>query len=128
MKQISESEMIVMKIIWGAGERITSNYVMDHLSEEVSWKMTTITTFLSRLAAKEMITIVDRMGRTNFYIPTLTEEEYSLHTTLNTMKGSSLTSIKNLIASLYETNDISKKNIAALKEWLQQDGYDSDHK
>ena len=128
MKQISESEMIVMKIIWGAGERITSNYVMDHLPEEVSWKMTTITTFLSRLAAKEMITIVYRMGRTNFYIPTLTEEEYSIHTTLNTMKGSSLTSIKNLIASLYETNDISKKNIAALKEWLQQDGYDSDHK
>ena len=128
MKQITDSEMIIMEIIWGAEGTITSNYIQEHLPEDVTWKMTTITTFLSRLAAKEMIEVVDRNGRTNFYIPTMTEDEYTLKTTLKTLRGSSLKSIKNLIASLYETNDISKKNIAALKEWLQEDGYDSDHK
>lgn len=128
MKQITDSEMIIMEIIWGAEGTITSNYIQEHLPEDVTWKMTTITTFLSRLAAKEMIEVVDRNGRTNFYIPTMTEDEYTLKTTLKTLRGSSLKSIKNLIASLYETNDISKKNIAALKEWLQEDGYDSDRK
>jgi len=128
MKQITDSEMIIMEIIWEAEGTITSNYIQEHLPEDVTWKMTTITTFLSRLAAKEMIEVVDRNGRTNFYIPTMTEDEYTLKTTLKTLRGSSLKSIKNLIASLYETNDISKKNIAALKEWLQEDGYDSDRK
>ena len=128
MKQITDSEMIIMEIICGAEGTITSNYIQEHLPEDVTWKMTTITTFLSRFAAKEMIEIVDRNGRTNFYIPTMTEDEYTLKTTLKTLRGSSLKSIKNLIASLYETNDISKKNIAALKEWLQEDGYDSDRK
>jgi BlaI family penicillinase repressor len=126
MKQITESEMIIMQIIWDAEGTVTSNYVQEKLPEEVTWKMTTITTFLSRLAGKDMINVVDRNGRTNYYVPTMSEKEYRLKTTLKTLKGPSLTSIKNLIASLYETNDISKKNIAALKQWLQEDGYDSD--
>lgn len=118
--------MIIMQIIWDAEGTVTSNYVQDRLPPDNTWKMTTITTFLSRLAGKDMIHVVDRSGRTNFYLPMMSEKEYRLKTTLKTLKGPSLASIKNLIASLYESNDISKKNIAALKDWLQEDGYDSD--
>ena len=43
------------------------------------------------------------------------------------MHGSGLSSIKNLIASLYESDDISRTNIAALRKWLQEEGYDKDN-
>jgi len=119
--------MIVMQIIWTAGDRVTSGFVLGRLPEEVKWKMTTVTTFLSRLVGRGMLEIVDKHGRTNFYLPTMTEEEYSVRAAREIMLGSGISSVKNLIASLYQSNDINNKNISALKDWLQEEGYDKDH-
>ena len=127
MKQITESEMIIMQIIWTAGDRVTSGFVLGRLPVDVKWKMTTVTTFLSRLVGRGMLEIVDKQGRTNFYLPTMTEEEYSVRATREIMLGSGISSVKNLIASLYQSQDINNKNISALKDWLQEEGYDKDH-
>ena len=51
MKQITDSEMIIMKIIWRAKGMVTSGYVQEHLPADVTWKTTTVTTFLSRKRA-----------------------------------------------------------------------------
>jgi predicted transcriptional regulator len=123
MQKITESEMIIMKIIWEAGKKVNSAYVLGNLPENIKWKMTTVTTFLSRLTGREMLDIVEKKGRTNFYLPSMTKEEYSLRVTRDVMLGTGIGSIKNLIASLYKTNDISKKNISNLKEWLSEEGY-----
>ncbi len=123
MQKITESEMIIMKIIWEAGKKVNSAYVLGNLPENIKWKMTTVTTFLSRLTGRGMLDIVEKKGRTNFYLPSMTKEEYSLRVTRDVMLGSGIGSIKNLIASLYKTNDISKNNISSLKEWLSEEGY-----
>lgn len=123
MQKITESEMIIMKIIWEAGKKVNSAYVLGNLPENIKWKMTTVTTFLSRLTGRGMLDIVEKKGRTNFYLPSMTKEEYSLRVTRDVMLGTGIGSIKNLIASLYKTNDISKKNISNLKEWLSEEGY-----
>ena len=127
MKQITDSEMIIMKIIWGASGMVTSAYCLENLPPDVKWKMTTVTTFLSRLTARNMIQVAQRQGRTNFYLPVISEEEYSEMAMREVMQGSGLSSIKNLIASLYQSNDISGKDIAVLKKWVQEGGYDQDH-
>jgi predicted transcriptional regulator len=123
MDKVTESEMIIMKIIWEADRKVNSSYVLSSLPKEIKWKMTTVTTFLSRLTGRGMLDIVEKRGRTNFYMPTMTKEEYSLRLTRDVMLGSNIGSIQNLIASLYKTNDISKKNISNLKEWLSEEGY-----
>jgi len=127
MKQITDSEMIIMKIIWGAKGMVTSSYVQEHLAADIKWKTTTVTTFLSRLTARGMIRVEQRQGRMNFFLPVMCEEEYSEKAMREVMQGSGLSSVKNLIASLYQSNDISSKDIAALKDWVQEAGYDQDH-
>ena len=127
MKQITDSEMIIMKIIWGAKGMVTSGYVQEHLPADIKWKTTTVTTFLSRLTARGMIRVEQRQGRMNFFLPVMCEEEYSEKAMREVMQGSGLSSVKNLIASLYQSNDISSKDIAALKDWVQEAGYDQDH-
>ena len=126
MQKITESEMIIMDLIWEAGKKVNSAYVIGNLPERIKWKMTTVTTFLSRLTGREMLEIVEKKGRTNYYVPTMTREEYSLRVTRDAMLGTGIGPIKNLIASLYKTNDISKKNITNLKEWLSEEGYTGD--
>lgn len=123
MDKVTESEMVIMEIIWEAEKKVNSAYVLSSLPKEIKWKMTTVTTFLSRLTGRGMLDIVEKRGRTNFYMPTMTKEEYSLRLTRDAMLGSNIGSIQNLIASLYKTNDISKKNISNLKEWLSEEGY-----
>jgi predicted transcriptional regulator len=123
MQKITESEMIIMNIIWDAGKKVNSAYVIGNLPEKVKWKMTTVTTFLSRLTGREMLEIVEKKGRTNYYVPTMSREEYSLRVTRDAMLRTGIGPIKNLIASLYKTNDISRNNIANLKEWLSDEGY-----
>ncbi len=127
MKQITESEMIIMKVIWSASGMVTSNYIMENLPSDIHWKMTTVTTFLSRLTARGMIEVVKRQGRMNFYLPLVSEEVYSEKAMREVMQGSGLSSVKNLIASLYQTNDISSEDISALKKWVKEAGYDQDH-
>lgn len=115
--------MIIMDIIWSANDKVTSAYVLDHLPKEVRWKTTTVTTFLSRLTARGILTIVEKHGRSNYYLPTMTKEEYALLVTRDAMLETGIGAIKRLISSLYKSNDISKKNISSLKEWLSEEGY-----
>ena len=123
MQKITESEMIIMDIIWDAGKQVTSAFVLGNLPENVRWKTTTVTTFLSRLTGRGILTITEKKGRTNYYLPTMPKEEYSLRVTRDAMLGTGIGSIKSLIASLYKSNDISKKNLSGLKEWLSEEGY-----
>ena len=123
MQKVTESEMIIMDIIWSANDKVTSAYVLDHLPKEVRWKTTTVTTFLSRLTGRGILTIVEKHGRSNYYLPTMTKEEYALLVTRDAMLETGIGAIKRLISSLYKSNDISKKNISSLKEWLSEEGY-----
>lgn len=123
MQKVTESEMIIMDLIWDAGKKVNSAYVIGNLPGHIKWKMTTVTTFLSRLTGRGMLEIVEKKGRTNYYLPTMSREEYSLRVTRDAMLGTGIGPIKNLIASLYKTNDISKNNISNLKEWLSEEGY-----
>jgi predicted transcriptional regulator len=88
--------------------------------------MTTVTTFLSRLTGRKMLEIVEKKGRTNFYVPTMSREAYSLLVTRDAMLSTGVGPIKNLIASLYKTKDISQGDIADLKEWLSYKRYMGD--
>ncbi|NLW89010.1 MAG: BlaI/MecI/CopY family transcriptional regulator [Clostridiaceae bacterium] len=128
MQKVTESEMIIMDLIWDAGKKVNSAYVIGNLPENVKWKMTTVTTFLSRLTGRGMLKIVEKKGRTNFYLPTMSREEYSLRVTRDAMLGTGIGPIKNLIASLYKTNDINKKSIANLKDWLSDEGFADESK
>ena len=53
MQQISESELVLMKIIWKNGGTALYSYIMEELEKERSgWKKNTVLTLLSRLVEK----------------------------------------------------------------------------
>ena len=78
MQQISESELILMKIIWKCGGSALFSLIMEELEQEQSeWKNNTVLTLLSRLAGKNYLK-TRKIGRRNEYIATVTEQELSL--------------------------------------------------
>ena len=54
MQQISESELVLMKIIWKNGGTALYSYIMEELEKDSNeWKKNTVLTLLSRLIEKD---------------------------------------------------------------------------
>lgn len=127
MKQMTDSEKIVMQIIWDAKAKVSTSYILSHLPDDITWKPTTVNTFLTRLSERGMIAIASRDGRSNSYEAAISGEEYFISIARDFTKDGGVLSIKNLVASLYRTKDIDKTNLNELRTWLAKEKYDSDH-
>lgn len=115
--KISESEMEVMKIIWGKkGEAVTTAYILDSL--KTPWKHTTVLTFLKRLCDKGVLRC-ERIGKANLYSPLISEREYKNAQTKEFMSELHSGSVKNFLTALYGDKRPTKDEINEIKEWFE---------
>ena len=116
----SEAEMTIMEVIWASDKPLNSAQIMEQLPEDKSWKQTTVLTLAKRLTQKQVI-VGEKQGKTLYYKPLLTREAYkSLQSEafLEEVHGGS---IKNFIASLYNSRKINRKDIEALRAWFEEE-------
>ena len=74
-QRISESELVLMNIIWKNGGSALYSFIMEELEKDKNeWKNNTVLTLLSRLVEKKFLK-VKKIGRRNEYIATVTETE-----------------------------------------------------
>jgi Predicted transcriptional regulator len=117
--KITEAEMEIMKIIWEENKEITTAEILEKLPKENSWKTTTVMTLVTRLIEKNVLN-VNKVGKLNHYSAKVTEEEYKAVQTDVFLDDMHNGSIKNFIATLYNSRKISKKDIADLKNWIKE--------
>ncbi|QAT43411.1 BlaI/MecI/CopY family transcriptional regulator [Aminipila luticellarii] len=118
-RRLPDSELEIMMIIWEAKEPVTSAYVSEKLKDKKQWKITSILTFLARLAEKGFITS-KREGKNNVYAAVISEQEYLENegkTFLEKLYGNSLTSF---VASLYKVNAINDEDLTELQQFIDK--------
>lgn len=71
--KISEAEWEVMKLIWKTSP-LTSEKIIDSLSDKMNWSTQTIKTFITRLIKKGAIGY-EKSGRVYNYYPLISENE-----------------------------------------------------
>jgi BlaI family penicillinase repressor len=120
-QKMSETEAELMKVIWECDHPVTSTELLRIFAEQKGkqWKGQTISTFLSRLVEKGVLTAT-RQGRTNLYEPRLSEEEYKLWEAESVLDELYQGSVKNFLSALYDSEKISKKEIDELKQWFSE--------
>lgn len=118
---IGEAELEIMKVVWKANEPIGSTAI-GRLVEEKGWKRTTIATFLARLVEKGALS-AERRGKAWYYTPLLTAKEYKKSQVKSLIKNLFDGSAQNLVASLFEEEAFSEKDIQELKD-IFKDGED----
>ena len=119
IRRLPDAELEVMMVLWQAGGPVTSAYVCDHLKNGRDWKVTSVLTFLSRLAEKGFVS-VERSGRSNNYTALVGESEYREsegRRVLGKLFGNSLTAF---VASLYDSRSIGDEELAELKRYLEE--------
>ena len=118
-QKLSDTEMEIMTIIWGLNKEVTSAELLNIIEKEKGkrWSGQTIATFLSRMIEKGDLTSIKR-GRANYYMFSLTMEEYRQREAEGILNDMYKGSVKKFLSALYYGKKMNKKEIDELKEWF----------
>ena len=116
--KISESEWLVMKVIWDENP-VSSNRVVDILSESTQWNPKTIKTLLSRLVKKGAVGY-ENEGRSYLYYPLIEEQVLVKAESKSFLKRVFRGALKPMIATMVESEDLSEEEIEELKRLLSK--------
>jgi len=114
---ITEAELEIMNVLWASGEPMTAQQVSDTLHGK-DWKCSTIATLFSRMVDKGTVTY-EKRGRFFYYTPSINEKEYKTHETKNFISNLYNGSVKNLVASLFESKQMSAEDIDEIKKLFE---------
>ncbi|KAI4448297.1 Penicillinase repressor [Eubacterium plexicaudatum ASF492] len=120
-RQISESELVLMKIIWKQGGAALYSIIMEELEKDKNeWKNNTVLTLLSRLVDKKFLK-VKKIGRRNEYVAVVTEAEYQTmqtHSFLDKVYGGN---VKNLVSTLLRQDILSADELKEIETFWKKE-------
>ena len=115
--KITDSELEVMKLLWHAKDALPVTEIREQLQKSKGWEPATIKTLISRLVSKGAV----RQEKRNvfYYSPVITEKEYSSWATKDLITRIYNGKASELIASLVNSNGLTKDDIAELREMFK---------
>lgn len=118
-KRLPDAEFTVMKAIWNSEAPVTTHTIMEHLSDDITWKPQTLLTMLARLTEKGFLNS-ERVGRERCYTPIISEKEYLEVETGNFLQRYAGNSVGKLVRTLYAEGEMTQDDINELREWLAE--------
>lgn len=118
-QSLSESEMEIMQVIWGMATPVTTAQMLEVFAHK-EWKAQTMSTFLTRLVEKGVLTAA-RQGKSNLYAPAITLEEYRQLEAEHVIESMYHGSLQNFLAAFYGGKKLSRAEAEELKAWFDQE-------
>ena len=118
MPRISDSEWLVMRVLWSNGS-ITANEVVEQLAGETHWKPKTVKTLINRLVKKGAVSF-DRDGRQYRYHATVSRAECVRKERVSFVQRVYGGTTKPMLAAFLEDAELSAEDIAELKRILEE--------
>ena len=109
-ERLPDSELLVMQIIWQAGELIGTGRIVELVCEQKNWSRSTVQVLLTRLEERGFISI-EKKGRLKLYAPLVKEEEYLKRETKTFLEQFYSNSYKKLIASVVQNQTMTEKDM-----------------
>ena len=120
VQQISESELILMKIIWKNEGAALYSFIMDELEKDNNeWKKNTVLTLLSRLVEKKYLK-TKKIGRRNEYVALVSEKEYQTIQTHSFLDKIYEGNVKNLVSTLLQQDILSAEELAEIEKFWRE--------
>lgn len=116
MKNLSESELLIMIRVWDAGKALSFEEIFDSVKEK-GWTEATVRTFILRIMKKGYLQS-EKLGRISLYSPKVSRK-YLDHRSQSLISKLYDDSVQNFIAGLYRNNALSKQDLRELKDYLE---------
>ena len=119
MKDISKSELDIMKFLWENGES-TSIEIVENVSKKNEWKSNTIMTLVSRLVSKGIVEAKKSKGTLIKYKPIITEYDYKTRETTNFIDKVYNGSIENMLVAFAKNKKLTKSDLEELMKLIDE--------
>ena len=119
IKKLGDAELEIMEELWDSSEPLTSGYILEKIRPTRKWALSTLMATLARLTEKGFV-YCDRSTRTNYYTAVITAEEYRASEGTSFIRKLYGGSVKRLVASLYDCQELDAKDIAELRAFLDE--------
>ncbi len=117
MKKLPQAELDIMNCLWNADTKVERIYFNNTLAEKKR-SDSTVLTLLTRLHEKGFVGI-EKNKIKNIYFSTVSRQDYVKVENKNFLKQIHNNSVKNLFASMVDTNNLSKQDIQSLQNLLE---------
>ncbi len=119
MKSLGDAELEIMKVLWKAGDKVSSTYILAALDGKLNWKLSTLMTVLTRLEKKGFL-VCDRQTRTNLYLASIRENEYMAEESREFLEKLYDNSVENFITGLYNSKILKNTDLDELRVFLDK--------
>lgn len=117
--KIPDGELEIMIIVWESKGGVTSEDIMKKLHGKKTWGRTTVLKFLSRLTDRGFLKF-EKQNKYNVYYPLIAEEDYLEAESKSFLEKLCRNSVKNLVATLYNSKAITKEDLEELKQYIEE--------
>jgi BlaI family penicillinase repressor len=118
LPKISESEWLVMRVLWSNGP-LTANEVVKELTGKTKWKPKTIKTLITRLMNKGAVKF-EKEGRKYRYYPAVSQAECVRMERRSFVRRVYGGTTKPMLAAFLEDAKLSAEDISELRKILEQ--------
>ncbi|MBB1380569.1 BlaI/MecI/CopY family transcriptional regulator [Shewanella frigidimarina] len=116
MKEISNSELVVLQQLW-LQSPLTSSEVVDALEQSHDMHEKTVKTLLNRLVKKQAVSF-EKQGRVYHYSPLIAEQDYTVKESLSFVDRMFAGKLTPLVAGFAQKNKLSAEDVAELQTLL----------
>ncbi len=118
LPKISESEWLVMRVLWSNGS-LTANEVVKELTGKTKWKPKTIKTLITRLMKKGAVKF-EKEGRKYRYYPAVSQAECVRMERRSFVRRVYGGTTRPMLAAFLEDAKLSAEDISELRKILEQ--------
>lgn len=117
-KSLPEAELDIMLVIWhGEEEGVTAPYILERL--ERSLTASALHSYLRRMEKRGYVSC-DKTGRTNRYVPLISEEEYRRQESGSILERLYGGSLKAFTAALWDGGELSFGDLDEMRDFLDE--------
>lgn len=120
MKQLPNSELEIIMIIWEYNRPITRMEIEEKLEKRGRHlDKTSVLAYLKRLEKRGFVEI-SKEGKNNIFTSIITEQDYMKNESKRILKEMYHNSLKNFVCALYDGEGLNDKELEELQEYIDQ--------
>lgn len=117
--RLPDSELDIMLVLWHHTPPTSRLEIETVINEKKALAPTTILSLLSRLEKKQFVSVT-KEGKTNYYTPLISQEEYQNCESKNVLERVFGNSLKSFVTSLYRGKELTQQDVAELYDYIQE--------
>lgn len=119
ISRLPDAELEVMQAIWNNPVPISTASVKAYLDNNRPWNISALQTLLNRLIDRGFL-CSEKQGKHRYYQPLIAEDRYLAYENKSFLEKLNNSSVKKLVASLYDSQSISNKDLQELADFIAE--------